>query len=289
MDKPAIQFEKVNKSFGYESILSEFELDIQKGEFVSIVGPSGCGKSTLLRLVAGLEDADSGRVKLNESSSRPNETAFVFQESNLLPWLNVLDNVALPFRITRQAVNREKITEVLHMVGLPSDAHQKYPKQLSGGMKMRVSLARALVTNPVTLLLDEPFAALDDLLRTTLNIELMDIWSRDQLTTLFVTHNIAEAVFVSQKILVMHKGSSAPLSVEIPFEYPRSKSIKSTPEFAQLFAEVSELLESGLDANEPGGKESSGGKEVSGEELSGEEETGNEVTGKEVGDADVDA
>jgi NitT/TauT family transport system ATP-binding protein len=250
----AIQFNGVTKTFGKQTILKDFDLTIQKGEFISIVGPSGCGKSTVLKMISGLEEYDSGQLTVMDSETEPETqaadpannqcgTAFVFQEANLLPWLTAFDNIALPFRITGKPVDKEKLTQVLQLVGLSPESHGKYPAQLSGGMKMRVSIARSLVLDPLTLLLDEPFAALDDLLRTSLNCKLMEIWQRDQQTMLFVTHNIAEAVFVSQKILVMHRGIQTPACVEIGFDYPREKSIKSSREFADAFAQVSTLLE----------------------------------------------
>lgn len=251
MDQPAIQFDRVNKAFGTETILQDFNMEVQPGELVSIVGPSGCGKSTLLRMIAGLECADSGKVVLSDESPGSDtpsvdpvtRTAFVFQESNLLPWLTAIDNVALPFRITGLPVNRARISDALSIVGLSSDSHRKYPAQLSGGMKMRVSIARALVTDPRILLLDEPFAALDDLLRTDLNMKIMDIWRKSRQTMLFVTHNIGEAIFVSQKVLVLGKGKSAPSCISVDIEYPRKTSVKSSRQFADLFSQVSTSLE----------------------------------------------
>ena len=257
MEKPAIHFENVDKSFGDEDILRGFEMDVQAGELVAIVGPSGCGKSTLLRIIAGLETVDRGEFSIDlgsksedvakdlriDSGRAPIETGFVFQEANLLPWLTTFDNVALPFRITGQTVDRKRVEEVLRLVGLPDDSFDKHPAQLSGGMKMRVSIARALVLDPRCLLLDEPFAALDDLLRTSLNLKLMDIWMQSRQTMLFVTHNIAEAIFVCQKVLVMGRGTQKPRCLPIEFDYPRDKSIRSSTRFAELFAETSALLE----------------------------------------------
>ncbi|MEC9092982.1 MAG: ABC transporter ATP-binding protein [Planctomycetota bacterium] len=239
----AIQFRNVTKSFGNKKILDQLNLDIPSARFVSIVGPSGCGKSTLLRLVAGLETVDSGQLFTGAQGSSREDIAFVFQEATLLPWLTTLENVSLPFRITGQTLDRQKVVKALNRVGLPPEVHQKYPKHLSGGMKMRVSIARALVREPKILLLDEPFAALDDILRTSLNLELANIWEQKKLTILFVTHNIAEALFVSQEVIVMRPSTGTTQSIEIPFGYPRDKKIRSSNEFAKLYSRVSEKLE----------------------------------------------
>lgn len=241
--KQAIAFHNVGKSFGDQVIVEGLDLKIAQGEFVSILGPSGCGKSTLLKMMAGLESVDSGRIEIDSIGEARNKIGFVFQESNLLPWLTSFENVALPYRITRQKIDREKILNTLRMVGLDESSLRKYPKQLSGGMKMRVSIARSLILDPEILLLDEPFAALDDLLRTSLNLELVKIWKRDRLTTLFVTHNISEALFMSQKILIMKPAGQEFELVEVPFDYPRETKIRTSNKFAKLFAQVSSLLE----------------------------------------------
>lgn len=243
-----IQFENVSKDFGDQPILSEVNFGIQQGEFLSIVGPSGCGKSTLLRMIAGLEQPTQGSININRDVINDQQIAFVFQEANLLPWLSAFDNVALPFRITKKNIDAKLVAETLRLVGIQEQDFKKLPKQLSGGMKMRVSIARALVLRPKILLLDEPFAALDDLLRTQLDKELIKIWARDDLTVLFVTHNISEAIFISQKVAIMQSGPGRiRQTVEIPFDYPRENQIKTTTEFAASFAAISAALE-GVDS-----------------------------------------
>lgn len=267
MSPPQITFRSVNKSFGTERVLDQFELSIESGDLFGIVGPSGCGKSTLLRIIAGLESVDSGELRIERpavaddpaGSNRPlngggpqgrTDIGFVFQEPNLLPWLTAFDNVALPYRISGIPVDQHQVGRMLKLVNLPADAFRKYPKQLSGGMKMRVSIARALVLDPSILLLDEPFAALDDILRTALNLELIELWRHRPLTSLFVTHNISEAIFVSRKIVVLHRGQPRPVVVEVPFDYPRDRRIRTTTEFARLFARISSLLEPDIAAEE---------------------------------------
>ena len=230
--------------------LAAVDFGIQQGEFVSIVGPSGCGKSTLLRLIAGLQEATAGELTvadLNPQTARTqsNKTAFVFQDPNLLPWRNVSDNIRLPLELAGNvtAETAADIENSLDLIGLSSADALKKPSMLSGGMRMRVSLARALITEPNLLLLDEPFGALDDILRQKLNEDLLRIWQEQNWTGLFVTHNVAEAVFLSQRIFVM---SAAPgtiaSTIEIPFEFPRNPELRATAEFAKLTGEVSAHL-----------------------------------------------
>ncbi len=239
---------------GRETILSGVDLKVAPGEFISLVGPSGCGKSTLLRLVAGLRECSSGSVQVRGTA--PGETnlrtAFVFQDPNLLPWRTVEGNIRLPLelpggRVARAdaASQRKLIADSLSLIGLNSDDADKRPRQLSGGMRMRVSLARALVTDPKLLLLDEPFAALDDILRQQLNEELQRIWWEKKWTGVFVTHNVAEAVFLSQRVLVMsHRPGRILGEIKVPFDYPRKPELRARPDFASLTGEVSTLLRS---------------------------------------------
>ncbi len=231
-------------------VLQGVELQIARGEFVSLVGPSGCGKTSLLRVIAGLTSATSGQLTIEQAPADDARDglpprAFVFQDPTLLPWRTVVDNIGLPLelrRSSRQCV-REAAEASMRQVGLRSEDAAKYPRMLSGGMRMRVSLARALVTQPHILLLDEPFAALDDLLRQRLNEELLDVWQRAGWTSVFVTHNVAEAVFLSQRVLVM---SDRPGTIRqqfaVPFAYPRDNRLRGAADFARLTGQISAAL-----------------------------------------------
>jgi NitT/TauT family transport system ATP-binding protein len=222
-------------------------LDLGAGEFLSLLGPSGCGKSTVLRLVAGLDVATAGRVvspAVNGAGSA--ETAYVFQEPTLMPWASVFDNVWLPLRLngmTRSAA-APRVQVVLRSVGL-GDFEAAFPAELSGGMKMRTSIARALVTQPRVLLMDEPFAALDEITRQRLNADLLDWWRSQQLAALFVTHSVFEAVFLSQRVIVMSPRPGrivTELVVDAP--YPRNAEFRLSRVYAQACRALSEALES---------------------------------------------
>ncbi len=200
----------VEKSFSHQEkgqvkVLDHIQLEIEKGQFVSIVGPSGCGKSTLLYLVAGLEKADKGEIRIGGKrvTGAGPERVVVFQEAGLFPWLTILDNVTygLLLKGISKVEARKKAVDMLKMVHL-SNYLDAYPHQLSGGMKQRVAIARALVMEPDILLMDEPFAALDEQTRMVLHNELLEIWKKTQVTILFITHNIREAVLLSEKIVV---------------------------------------------------------------------------------------
>lgn len=201
----------IEKSFPHEEkgqvkVLDNINLEVEKGQFVSIVGPSGCGKSTLLYLIAGLEKADEGEIKINGKTvtSAGPERVVVFQEDGLFPWLTVLDNVTYGLLLKKMPKKEaeEKAKEMLKMVHL-GNYFDSYPHQLSGGMKQRVAIARGLVMEPDILLMDEPFAALDEQTRMVLHKELIDIWQKTKVTIFFVTHNIREAVLLSEKIVVL--------------------------------------------------------------------------------------
>jgi NitT/TauT family transport system ATP-binding protein len=229
--------------------LEGVSFSLAQGEFVAIVGPSGCGKSTVLRLIAGLLSASRGRITVAGTSpqlARRERTrmSLVFQDATLLPWRNVESNIRLPLELQKKPRHEHAVLvgQGLAMIGL-ADFAKRYPNQLSGGMRMRVSLARALVTAPDMLLLDEPFAALDDITRQELNDELHQLWDRHRWTGVFVTHNIAEAVFLSQRILVMSaRPGRVVAEIAVPFASPRSPELRTTPEFAQLTAQVSACL-----------------------------------------------
>jgi NitT/TauT family transport system ATP-binding protein len=232
-----------------QTAVSSASFGVAAGEFVSLVGPSGCGKSTLLRMIAGLIAPTSGRMMIHDrpavEARRTERIGFVFQEPRLLSWRSAAHNVRLPLEIdgSARATQDVRVPEALALVGLTDRDAAKTPRMLSGGMRMRVSLARALVTAPDLLLLDEPFGALDDILRQQLNAELVRIWMHQRPTTIFVTHNVAEAVYLSQRILVV---TPAPgriaASVPVPFGYPRDPKLRATGEFARCTGEVSDRL-----------------------------------------------
>jgi NitT/TauT family transport system ATP-binding protein len=205
MSGPVVTLEAVDKRFatGVQA-LAGASLEVQPGEFVTLLGPSGCGKSTVLRLVAGLDRVSAGRVDAPALRDGEASTAFVFQEPTLMPWASVFDNVWLPLRLagTGRAEAHERVVATLAAVGL-ADFADAFPNELSGGMKMRASIARALVSRPQLLLMDEPFAALDEITRQKLNADLLEAWRAQSLAVLFVTHSVYEAVFLSQRVLVM--------------------------------------------------------------------------------------
>ncbi len=251
-ESPLIIARQIGMSYGDASpSLANIDLSIGRGEFVSIVGPSGCGKSTLLKLIAGLRTATTGELTINgvAPEDSPTRAAFVFQEPNLLPWRTVAGNIRLPLELDASNKSLAKagsdvlIKETIRRIGLVPEDASKRPAELSGGMRMRVSLARALVTDPQIMLLDEPFAALDDILRQQLNEELQQLWWDKRWTGLFVTHNVSEAVFLSQRVLVMSRSPGRILeSIEVPFAFPRSPDLRAEPEFARLTGLVSTHL-----------------------------------------------
>jgi NitT/TauT family transport system ATP-binding protein len=226
--------------------LAGVDLAIGAGEFVALLGPSGCGKTTVLRLLAGLDSADAGTVRVGEAAAPV--LSYVFQDATLMPWADVFDNVWLPLRIggLTRAAARQRITPVLQAVGL-GDFAQALPHQLSGGMKMRASIARALVTQPDVLLLDEPFAALDEITRQRLNRDLLELWQRQRFTCVFVTHSVFEAAFLAQRLLVMSARPGrviAELPVAAP--QPRSDAWRTDARYLEVCRAASAALESGL-------------------------------------------
>ena len=237
----------VSKQFRAGSLaLKDVSLRVDKGEFVSLLGPSGCGKSTLLRLVSGLTVATAGSVAVNgmTPANARELMSFIFQDATLLPWRTVEQNVGLGPELEHaaRAGRREKVAKMLELVGLTHVA-ERYPRQLSGGMKMRVSIARALVSRPRILLMDEPFAALDEMSRDRLNEELLRLYLEHQWTVMFVTHSVAEAVFLSTRIVVLapHPGRVAHVvPVELP--WPRTAETRLTAAYEQEVAQISRLL-----------------------------------------------
>jgi len=232
--------------------LEDITFEISDGEFIAIVGPSGCGKSTFLRIVAGLLQPTTGTVtvrgKTPEQARRDVEFGFVFQSPVLFPWLKALGNVLLPDRIlgsrspTHGAHVEELARRLLDDVGLKGFA-EHYPGQMSGGMQQRVALARALIYEPSTLLMDEPFGALDEFTRDRLNIQLLDVWSKSRSTVLFVTHSIQEAIFLADRVVVLspRPGRIARIA-DVPFSRPRSLGLRYKPAFAALTGELRGLL-----------------------------------------------
>jgi NitT/TauT family transport system ATP-binding protein len=224
--------------------LSQIDLRISAGEFLAILGPSGCGKSTLLRIIAGLDRPTSGSLKI-EKHSNHGTMAYVFQDAHLLPWRNVLQNVAVPLELAGmpRAERLAQATQALEQVGL-ADAISRYPAQLSGGMKMRVSLARALVTQPRLLLLDEPFAALDEITRQKLDEQLRQLWIDHQMTVIFVTHSTAEATFLADRAIVMSRRPGRIIQ-DIPINLPRAResSLRADPNFAAITRKIYQALE----------------------------------------------
>lgn len=238
--EPTISFRQVAKSFGGVPAVSPVDLDIRPGEFVSIIGPSGCGKSTMLRLGSHLDKPTSGTIERSTD-----QVGYVFQDATLMPWRTVRGNVELLGELDKdldKATVAERVDRALGLVGLTDYAHL-LPSQLSGGMRMRTSLARSLVLEPELFLFDEPFGALDEITRTRLNLELMNLFADRRFAALFITHSVDESVFLSTRVLVM---SSRPgrivEEIEVPFEYPRPAELRYTPEFTELAGRVARAL-----------------------------------------------
>ena len=244
---PEITLRGVSKRFRNASVaLADISLTVERGEFVTILGPSGCGKSTLLRLISGLSPVSEGSVKVNGMTpENARETmSFIFQDATLLPWRTVEQNVGLGLELEYAAreLRKERVIRMLELVGLSNVARQ-YPRQLSGGMKMRVSIARALVSRPRLLLMDEPFAALDEMTRDRLNEELLRLYAEQKWTVLFVTHSVAEAVFLSTRIVILaaHPGRVAH-QIPIHLSWPRTAETRESEEFEATVTRASRLL-----------------------------------------------
>jgi NitT/TauT family transport system ATP-binding protein len=227
--------------------LAGLDLDVRPGEFVSLLGPSGCGKSTALRLIAGLSEPTAGTITWGggrNAKSATHDIGFVFQEPTLMPWTTVARNVDLPLRLDGRssAAAAPHVAAMLERVGL-SSFRDAYPRELSGGMKMRVSIARALVTDPGLLLMDEPFAALDEITRFKLNNDLLDLWRALRKTVVFVTHSVFESVYLSHRIVVMTPRPGRvfrELVIDAP--YPREESFRTSAEYAAYCRLASEAL-----------------------------------------------
>lgn len=237
---PALSFHGVSMVYPDGThALSETTFDVRPGEFVTVVGPSGCGKSTLLKIASGLNDPTTGSVVVDRT-----KVGYVFQDATLLQWRNVQHNVELLAELAgvSKAERSDRATKAINMVGL-SGFERKYPKQLSGGMKMRASLARTLVLDPSVFLFDEPFGAVDEITRERLNDEVISLFDRQRFAALFITHSISEAVFLSTKVLVMSaRPGRIVAEFEIPFDYPRVPDLRFEPEFARISGEISHAL-----------------------------------------------
>ncbi len=252
---PCIGCERIVVQFSQsQRVLDELTGVFRAGEITAIVGPSGCGKSTLLRAMAGLQPIQSGELKLEPMArADAGEIAFVFQQPGLLPWRTAIENVYLPLQLVKsdnaggdaaQATSStmlQRAEQQLQAMQLPQDSFHRFPRQLSGGMRMRVSLARAMVTKPRVLLLDEPFAAIDDMLRNRLGDLLLSTWQQHRFTGVMVTHNIAEAAMLSHRVLVMSQGKFT-AELENPLPWPRTEELKSSQQFGTFYGQISAAL-----------------------------------------------
>lgn len=246
---PLVRFERIEKRFGSAPpVIEQLSLQAERGDFISLIGPSGCGKSTVLKLMSGLLPLSGGEIVIDGMSpvNAREELFYVFQEPTLLPWLTVRANVEMPLKIRgRPADERARAAEkALALVGLTERA-EFYPRQLSGGQKMRVSIARALSMTPKVLLMDEPFGALDEMTRDHLNEELLAIREQQAWTAFFVTHSVAEAVFLSNRIVVLAANPGRiHTEVKVDLPYPRTEETRLSAEYQRLVGEVSRLLRS---------------------------------------------
>lgn len=254
-----LSFSQVGKTFSNGTVaLQDMSMDIEQGSFVSLLGPSGCGKSTALKIIAGLVNPTAGGVtwpntNVDQQGRPEHELSFVFQEPTLMLWASVFDNVWLPLRLKGVSRNgaREQVEEALKMVGLEEFANS-YPRELSGGMKMRVSIARALITRPKLLLMDEPFAALDEITRAKLNDDLLDLWQKFNWTVVFVTHSVFESAYLSNRILVLAARPGHVIAdIEVDAPYPRQGDIfRSSVKYNKVCRETSKALNGAVKASD---------------------------------------
>jgi NitT/TauT family transport system ATP-binding protein len=246
MTRSIVSCRGISKRFANGTVaLDGANLDVRENEFLSLLGPSGCGKSTLLRLIAGLARPSAGTIAWEGGRS---ELSFVFQEPTLMPWTTALANVALPLKLAHVARSESeaRAAVALASVGL-AGFERSYPRELSGGMKMRVSIARALVTRPKVLLMDEPFAALDEITRFRLNNDLLELWQRERFTTVFVTHSVFESVFLSQRIAVMTaRPGRVQTEIAVDAPYPRDAHYRTSPLYNGYCRTVSAALEEAM-------------------------------------------
>jgi NitT/TauT family transport system ATP-binding protein len=242
MNNPIVALRNVGKTYESGTVaLDSFDLAVGGGEFVSLLGPSGCGKSTALRIIAGLSAPSTGAVEWPGGSGK---IGFVFQEPTLMPWADVAANVRLPLKLSHGdgAQSSAAVTQALDRVGL-ADFANAFPRELSGGMKMRTSIARALVTEPQLLLMDEPFAALDEITRFKLNNDLLVLWQQLRRTVIFVTHSVFESVYLSQRIVVMTPRPGRVFTeIAIPAPYPRDERFRTSADYAGYCRQVADAL-----------------------------------------------
>ena len=254
-DRNAFAFPQLNFSYGRDAVLQIADLNIPAGQFVSVLGASGSGKSTLLRILAGLLPLTSNQLPLNQLKQRATQqrpsTGMVFQSPNLVPWRNAAGNVVLPAELgpDPRAMPTDRVAKLFQLVGLSDDDLTKRPAELSGGMQMRVAIARSLVLNPQTLLLDEPFAALDDVLRMQLETDVRAIHLQQQLTTVLVTHHISEAVFMSDRVFVLG-GEPAKICADLPITLPmdRNLTVRRSSAYHDFVDEVTDALHQSVTA-----------------------------------------
>jgi len=243
---PEIHLSGVGKRYKNTAALEDISLTVDRGEFVTFLGPSGCGKSTLLKLVSGLSPVSEGQVQVNGMTpvNAREMMSFIFQDATLLPWRTVEENVGLGLELEHatRSLRKERVAQMLKLVNLER-VERSFPRQLSGGMKMRVSIARALVSRPRILLMDEPFAALDEVTRDRLNEELLRLYAEHKWTVLFVTHSVAEAVFLSTRIVILapHPGRMAH-EMQIDLPWPRTAETRESIAFEEAVTQASRLL-----------------------------------------------
>jgi NitT/TauT family transport system ATP-binding protein len=249
--RPEISLAGVSKSYGqgHKAVqaVDRIDLDIRRNEFISFLGPSGCGKSTLMLMIAGLIEPTSGAICIEGRKivGPQRSTGIVFQDPVLLPWRTVLDNILLPIELMGENVQSylDHALELLDMSGI-ADFADRLPNELSGGMRQRAGICRALVQYPTLLLMDEPFSALDAMTRDDMNLELLRIWERDRKTVVFITHSISEAIFLSDRVIVMSKRPGRIIEdITIALPRPRSIELQETMQFAQLRARVRQRIE----------------------------------------------
>src|SRR3989440_1568462 len=249
---PKLRIEHATKTYatktGAVQALDDFSIDVDEGELVCILGPSGCGKTTLLWALSGLHQLTSGRILLDGTpvdGPRPAEIGMIFQEANLLPWRNLRQNIEFPFEIKKQPVDAGRVDHLLQATGL-SGFEKAFPRELSGGMQQRASIVRALAQEPEVLLMDEPFGALDAFTRDEMNLLLLRLWSESGQTIVFVTHNISEAIFLADRVVVMtpRPGRLARI-FEIDLPRPRTIHMTFDPNFIELIQEIKRTVETG--------------------------------------------